>query len=113
MEDTSATKPKPPRTKKYMLVRYGRMRALGLFEHNESQIPSVPTRVVIKTEKGMELGSIVGSISAIAQASSNWPKSSSRNTSTTPKYRSPLSRRADSSGTPRPKTSTRKSISRK
>ncbi len=64
MEDTSSTKPKLPRTKKYMLVRYGRMRALGLFEHNESQIPAVPTRVVIKTEKGMELGSIVGSAGA-------------------------------------------------
>jgi len=64
MEDTSSTKPKLPRTKKYMLVRYGRMRALGLFEHNETQIPAVPTRVVIKTEKGMELGNIVGSAGA-------------------------------------------------
>ena len=60
MEDTQATKPKPPRTKRYMLVRYGRMRILGLFEHNEAQIPPVPTLVVIKTEKGMEMGSIVG-----------------------------------------------------
>jgi cell fate regulator YaaT (PSP1 superfamily) len=64
MEDTSAAKPKLPRTKKYMLVRYGRMRALGLFEHNEAQIPAMPTRVVIKTDKGMELGSIVGSAGA-------------------------------------------------
>jgi cell fate regulator YaaT (PSP1 superfamily) len=64
MEDTSAAKPKLPRTKKFMLVRYGRMRALGLFEHNEAQIPGVPTRVVIKTDKGMELGSIVGSAGA-------------------------------------------------
>ena len=64
MEDTSAAKPKLPRTKKFMLVRYGRMRALGLFEHNEAMIPSVPTRAVIKTEKGMELGSIVGSAGA-------------------------------------------------
>ena len=47
-----------------MLVRYGRMRILGLFEHNEAMIPSVPTLVVIKTEKGMELGSIVGSAGA-------------------------------------------------
>ena len=47
-----------------MLVRYGRMRILGLFEHNEAQIPSVPTLVVVKTEKGMELGSIVGSAGA-------------------------------------------------
>ena len=64
MEDTSTTKPKPPRTRRFMLVRYGRMRALGLFEHNEAAIPSTPTRVVIKTEKGMELGTIVGGIGA-------------------------------------------------
>ena len=64
MEDTQAPKPKLPRTKKYMLVRYSRMRLLGLFEHNESHIPSVSTQVVIKTEKGLELGSIVGQLCA-------------------------------------------------
>ena len=47
-----------------MLVRYGRMRLLGLFEHNESQIPAVPTRVVVKTEKGMEMGNLVGQLSS-------------------------------------------------
>jgi cell fate regulator YaaT (PSP1 superfamily) len=64
MEDTSTAKPKPPRTRKYMLVRFGKMRILGLFEHNEAMIPSVPTLVVVKTEKGMEMGSIVGSAGA-------------------------------------------------
>ncbi len=47
-----------------MLVRYGRMKTLGLFEHNEATIPSTPARVVIKTDKGMEMGTIVGGISA-------------------------------------------------
>jgi cell fate regulator YaaT (PSP1 superfamily) len=47
-----------------MLVRYGRMNLLAMFEHNESQLPSKPTRVVVKTEKGLELGSIVGQLSA-------------------------------------------------
>ncbi len=47
-----------------MLVRYGRMRLLGLFEHNEGNLPSVPTRVVVKTEKGLELGSIIGQLSS-------------------------------------------------
>jgi cell fate regulator YaaT (PSP1 superfamily) len=47
-----------------MLVRYGRMRTLGLFEHNEATIPVTQTRVVIKTEKGMELGTVVGGSSA-------------------------------------------------
>ena len=46
-----------------MLVRYSRMRLLGLFEHNETQMPSTPTRVVIKTEKGLEIGSVVGQLS--------------------------------------------------
>ncbi len=47
-----------------MLVRYSRMRLLGLFEHNETQIPAVPTRVVVKTEKGLELGNLVGNLSS-------------------------------------------------
>ena len=64
MEDTQIPKPKLPRTKKYMLVRYSRMRLLGLFEHNESHIPTVPTQVVVKTEKGLELGSVVGQLCA-------------------------------------------------
>jgi cell fate regulator YaaT (PSP1 superfamily) len=64
MEDTSTTKPKLPRTRRFMLIRYGRMRTLGLFEHNEATIPTTQSRVVIKTEKGMELGTIVGGASA-------------------------------------------------
>jgi cell fate regulator YaaT (PSP1 superfamily) len=47
-----------------MLVRYSRMRFLGLFEHNETQLPTVPTRVVVKTEKGLELGSMIGNLGA-------------------------------------------------
>jgi cell fate regulator YaaT (PSP1 superfamily) len=43
-----------------MLVRYGRMNSLGLFEHNEPQVPRVPARVVVKTEKGLELGYVIG-----------------------------------------------------
>ncbi len=64
MEETQAPKPKLPRTKKYMLVRYSRMRLLGLFEHNETQIPSVSVRVIVKTDKGLELGSVVGQLCA-------------------------------------------------
>ena len=45
-----------------MLVRYGLMNNLGLFEHNEPNIPRLPSRVVVKTEKGLELGSVVGSL---------------------------------------------------
>jgi cell fate regulator YaaT (PSP1 superfamily) len=51
---------KQARSRKYMLVRYGRMSALGLFEHHESAIPKVQTHVVVKTGRGLELGQLVG-----------------------------------------------------
>jgi cell fate regulator YaaT (PSP1 superfamily) len=60
MSDGTATKPKHPKARKYMLVRYGRMRQLGLFEHNETDMPKTPMRVVVKTERGLELGEVVG-----------------------------------------------------
>jgi cell fate regulator YaaT (PSP1 superfamily) len=60
MTETPGAKPKLIKGKKYMLVRYGRMNLLGLFEHNESQVPKVPARVVVKTDKGLELGYVVG-----------------------------------------------------
>ena len=60
MMENQAAKPKQPKVRKFMLVRYGRMNAIGFFEHNEANIPKVPTRVVVKTEKGLELGDIVG-----------------------------------------------------
>ncbi len=59
MTETTA-KQKPVKGKKYMLVRYGRMNNLGLFEHDELQIPKTPARVVVKTDKGLELGYVVG-----------------------------------------------------
>lgn len=55
-------KAKQARNKKYMLVRYGRMNAMGLFEHHESAIPKVHTHVVIKTVRGLELGELVGQL---------------------------------------------------
>jgi cell fate regulator YaaT (PSP1 superfamily) len=55
-------KPKPVK-RKFVLVRYGRMKNLGLFEHNEAQVPRTPTRVVVKTDKGLELGHLVGQLS--------------------------------------------------
>lgn len=60
MSDISTTKPKVAKGKKYMLVRYGRMGIVGLFEHNESKIPKLDAPVVVKTEKGLELGQIIG-----------------------------------------------------
>jgi cell fate regulator YaaT (PSP1 superfamily) len=63
MVETSTKKGKQAKSKKYMLVRYGRMNTLGFFEHNESRIPKVNARVVVKTDKGLELAYLVGQIS--------------------------------------------------
>ncbi|MDD5327259.1 MAG: regulatory iron-sulfur-containing complex subunit RicT [Phycisphaerae bacterium] len=60
MTDTTTIKPKQARNKKYMLVGYGRTNTLGWFEHHESDIPQLPCRVVVKTNRGLELGHIVG-----------------------------------------------------
>jgi cell fate regulator YaaT (PSP1 superfamily) len=62
MAKTSTTKPKQAKHKKYLLVRYSRMDLLGLFEHRESHIPKMPTRVVVKTDRGLELGYLVGQL---------------------------------------------------
>jgi len=45
-----------------MLVRYGQTSCLGLFEHRETNIPKTPTRVLVKTERGLELGQLVGQL---------------------------------------------------
>jgi cell fate regulator YaaT (PSP1 superfamily) len=60
MTNTVPAKSKPDKSKKYMIVRYGRMASIGLFEHNETNIPRQESRVVVKTDKGLELGAIVG-----------------------------------------------------
>jgi len=62
MVKAAPVKPKHAKSKKYMLVRHSRMDALGFFEHHETKIPRVPTRVVIKTDKGLELGHLVGQL---------------------------------------------------
>jgi len=62
MAKTAAVKPKQGKYKKYMLVRYGRMNTLGWFEHNQAHISKEPARVVIKTDRGLELGQLVGQL---------------------------------------------------
>jgi cell fate regulator YaaT (PSP1 superfamily) len=64
MTEETPTKPKLAKTRRFLLVRYGYMNNLGLFEHNETQIPCTPARVVVKTDKGLELGHLVGQSSA-------------------------------------------------
>ncbi|MHC4573689.1 MAG: PSP1 domain-containing protein [Planctomycetota bacterium] len=62
MAKIGVAKAKQAKHRKYLLVRYGRMGTLGWFEHNEAQIPKVPHRVVVKTERGLELGQLVGQL---------------------------------------------------
>jgi cell fate regulator YaaT (PSP1 superfamily) len=64
MPEVTEAKSKWAKNKKYMLVRYSRMNTLGFFEHNENKIPKVNTHVVVETEKGLELGYLVGQISS-------------------------------------------------
>jgi len=60
MAKTQTAKSKQAKNKKLMLVRYGRMTALGWFEHQETKIPKLHNEVVVKTHRGLELGEIVG-----------------------------------------------------
>lgn len=45
---------------KRMLIRYGKMATLGWFWHNLSSVSKTKKDAVIKTERGLELGEIVG-----------------------------------------------------
>jgi len=60
MSQVDSTKSKAAKNVKLMLVRYGRLGLLGWFEHHEPRIPRLNSHVVIKTERGLELGEIVG-----------------------------------------------------
>jgi len=60
MPESNDSKVQRSKKKKWMLVRYGRMNQIGLFEHNEAHIPKTESRVVVKTQKGLQLGKIVG-----------------------------------------------------
>jgi len=64
MSKTLETRPRQAKHKKYMLVRYGRMNTLGFFEHRETRISKIKPRVVIKTDRGLELGYLVGRLTA-------------------------------------------------
>ncbi|MEJ5259939.1 MAG: regulatory iron-sulfur-containing complex subunit RicT [Anaerohalosphaeraceae bacterium] len=59
-QDESAKTKAQKHNNKWMLVRYGKMGILGWFEHNESQIPKNKPYVIVKTDRGLELGQLVG-----------------------------------------------------
>ncbi|MHC4728056.1 MAG: PSP1 domain-containing protein [Planctomycetota bacterium] len=64
MPKNTVKRPRQTKNKKYMLVRYGRMNTLGFFEHHETKMSKTKARVVIKTDRGLELGYLVGQLTA-------------------------------------------------
>jgi cell fate regulator YaaT (PSP1 superfamily) len=72
MVNSADIKSRQARNNKYMLVRYGQMGILGWFEHNEAHIPKVTARVVIKTERGLELGDLVGQLCPYKAGQFKW-----------------------------------------
>ena len=62
MTKIAPAKTKQAKNKKYILVRYGKMNLLGLFEHRQTNIPKVDSHVVVKTSRGIELGHLVGGL---------------------------------------------------
>ncbi len=64
MSKALETRPKQAKNKRYMLVSYSLMNTLGFFEHHETKISKIKTRVVIKTDRGLELGYLVGRLTA-------------------------------------------------
>lgn len=60
MTKVENTKSKGQKNTRQMLVRYGRLGQLGWFDHHESHISQLNAHVIVKTERGLELGQIVG-----------------------------------------------------
>jgi cell fate regulator YaaT (PSP1 superfamily) len=63
MNDTIDNKNKPSPhhpVEKKMLVRYGKMGSIGWFTHEEKNMPKAASKVMIKTERGLEIGEVVG-----------------------------------------------------
>ena len=60
-EGENKPKHKHSATNRQMLVSYSKMGFLGWFSHHEKNLRKADTRVVIETERGLEIGYVVGS----------------------------------------------------
>ncbi|MFA5293510.1 MAG: regulatory iron-sulfur-containing complex subunit RicT [Phycisphaerae bacterium] len=58
--DDIKSKPSHHPAEKKMLVRYGKTSLTGWFAHDEKNIPKAQSKVMIKTERGLEIGEVVG-----------------------------------------------------
>ena len=59
-ESENKPKYKHSAANRQMLVSYSKMGFLGWFRHHEKQLRKADTRVVIETERGLEIGYVVG-----------------------------------------------------
>jgi len=59
-EEQGKAKTAPTRAVKQLLVRYGKMGMFGWFEHNENTIPRTKRHMIVKTDRGLELGEVIG-----------------------------------------------------
>ena len=59
-EQNANQKQKHSSAEKRMLVRYGRNGMLGWFTHNEKTLPKDKVKVVIKTQRGLEIAEVRG-----------------------------------------------------
>jgi len=55
--------PKIPWDEPLALVRYGRMSRIGLFRHNLDPLPQRDTQLVLRTDRGVELGVLITGLS--------------------------------------------------
>jgi len=58
MSNDTSVKARHRKGKGYMLVRCGRMGEPGFFEHELTSIPPMHKKVIVKTSRGLELGSL-------------------------------------------------------
>jgi len=55
---------KPSKAKQSILVRYGKFGLIGLFRHGERTSPHLMSKVVLQTDRGLELGEIISRAAA-------------------------------------------------
>jgi len=67
-------KPKEELPRRTLLVRYGKVGLVGQFRHNERSLPSVHTKVVVQTDRGLEMGEIISPAAAHRGCSCILPK---------------------------------------
>jgi len=65
-----APAPAAPAPVPMMVVRFGLMRRVGLFRHSLDKIPPHGTKVVIRTERGVEMGEF---LAMVGEEDQSWP----------------------------------------